>query len=526
MTLYSKYIMTDNGFKNFYQTTPQPGVKGGMNACTNWAPFQTYTQHTSTGGNESNVATTLKGGNFRFVLLVLGPTGSGKTAVIKYLKRYATLINNMGVRAGEPWIQDEVSYDHHIINHPDYKQQVDKIISPPRSTLFPEIAPPADEGRARTAVATQHIINNPHTHKQFKNAYETTRRGIVPKREHNQMENYIIRRKKFGFLPSSRKSGHRGRGVAARNRNNCKINIDTQNAPDITVYRNLRKSISEGKNIVFESTGKKWDTSKKIFQTLVTATNSCNKFRYIVLASLNIIDDNENKRRIIERFKNQMIQYQHYSAAAAAAPSAPRLPNPSLNILQQNKKLIYRNMRNLIQLCTTKEGINSNIGLCPGVGIDLLFIFNQNQHDWRVGDENVGTPGQMIYPAAIIPLSKRSIYITRYTKTYNVKFHPNIRSHVNNLLNDHGADQEQQYGKKIDPISEGVEKRKNVLKWQKKIKQIKRASGRIGGRKKTVKSRTHKKNTTKRRRIPRHRPRHRPRHHSRRKKKTRRKKNK
>ena len=81
---------------------------------------------------------------------------------------------------------------------------------------------------------------------------------------------------------------------------------------------------------------------------------------------------------------------------------------------------------NLDKLCTTKSkkdiSIDSDIGLCPGVCIDLLFIFDQNNYEWRGGEEHIGTSDQKIFPSAVIPLSIRSIYITRYTNTYNVGF--------------------------------------------------------------------------------------------------------
>jgi len=43
-------------------------------------------------------------------------------------------------------------------------------------------------------------------------------------------------------------------------------------------------------------------------------------------------------------------------------------------------------------------------------------------------------PAQEIYPIAVIPLSKRSVYITKYTQRYNVQYKNRDRTRVDRLF--------------------------------------------------------------------------------------------
>jgi len=468
MTLYIKYIMTTHKtkYQNFYQQIGLPGVRGGMKPCVDWKSFREKYSPTET----------LRGDNFRFLLLILGPTGSGKTAVIDYLKRYATLINNKGIRAGGPWVQDEVNYDQIITQNPDYRTQFNEI----SRDVTPEDADAAD----KMADGLQE-------------AYKTIRHGPIPLRWQADPRKYIHKRRSLGFgTPGTLRQ-------TAKHRRKLKMSKeDATDAPDIVVYKQLRRSISEGRNIVFESTGEHWDTLKMIFQTLVFATRSCTTYKYIILAGVNIINLEENQHRILTRFQQQFTQYHQ----DPANNPVPRLPHPGSTVLQPKRDNIYRNIQTLIQLCTTVQTKNteeaSTVGQCPGVGIDILFIFDQNRYDWRNGADIASpeTP-QTIFPSAIIPLSKRSAHITTYTKNESLKFPAKTRTLVNNLLQ--GRQDVSVHA--TDSITEGMRKHairaklQNILRVKKKSRSGRKGGRRSKRRRKTIRRRRRKRRKTRRR---------------------------
>ena len=162
----------------------------------------------------------------------------------------------------------------------------------------------------------------------------------------------------------------------------------------------------------------------------------------------------------------------------------PRLPNPATDTIAANNAVIYRNIRALIALCNPPP---NKIGRCPGVGIDLLFIFDQNNHDWTVSEEVRNREHNEIYPIAVIPLSKRSIYITKYTQKYNVRYNKADRKRIEKLF---AGNADPDDSRIVDPISKGASLRRDLPRLEQrlhtKIKQEGQKTGRrrIGGRKK------------------------------------------
>ena len=496
---------------------PPPGATtSAILRCTNWGAFHTYTHKPGDDDDVDYSNTTLRGGNFRFLLLILGPTGSGKTAITKYLKRYAALINNVGVRDGDPWVVDSVSYDHIIQREaPAYRHDFNQIMQQARDArLAPEAPPPSGAPRAvrqqqlgallHRPTVSEAIYNNPDHVQNLYTAYQRARIGELPPGVGGDgrisRNKYISQRRRVGFIANeSRKNKIR--------KKKTRVGASTMQKADQIVYSNLRNSIRDGKNIIFESTGKSLRTPKKIFDTLVTATNTCQTFRYIVLAAVNFINADVNRNRIIQRFKAQMRLYIQDRATALV----PRLPNPAPATIAANNAAIYQNITDLIALCNPPP---KTVGQCPGVGIDLLFIFDQNNHDWTVGDENVGRVAQEIYPIAVIPLSKRSVYITKYTERYNVQYKDIDRTRVDKLFAGN-ADPADSRGE--DPIIVGQrEKSAQIPGWRRRqerharVKQMlirtgqKRKGGRkFGRRKKSTRRkrrRSRRKKKTRRRR--------------------------
>ena len=160
--------------------------------------------------------------------------------------------------------------------------------------------------------------------------------------------------------------------------------------------------------------GRNGKTMLEIFDALAQKTNNCKEYKYIVLASLNLISPAVNKIRIETRFREAMTLFDQNQERA----SIPRLPNPDITAIIRRNKKIYSQIQKLINVCNPNPGrhrhLTQNVyGICDGLGIDLLFLFDQDaiskemlQHD---------TSHTNVEPLAIIPLSKRTRELTKIT---------------------------------------------------------------------------------------------------------------
>jgi len=413
MTLYIKYIMTEIGPENeesvgdqgveqeplqqseYYQQRPRPGTVSKevfleKSECTQWRPKTYYSFGAAAG-------------EFRFIILVLGPMGSGKSSIVKYMKAYAKILKPGAIRAtkGE-WVIDAVNHDHFITQSPQYKQEF--------NTIFP-IAN-VDDTNAPSEEQTQ----------QLNNAYQTVRKG------HEHDDNTAAARRHYGFSSAAERIGVADPSTLH--------NPGENSASSIQVYGNLRKNIKAGNNIIYEATGEGWGTLKKIFETVVLTTNNCAKYKYIVLASMNLIDVASNGQRIISRFVEQKKKYDEWRHGNVGnQPPIPRLPHYDDASVRGRNRSTYKMIQNIVQLCTyDMKGLPVPLGQCDGVGIDLLFIFD-NRGD-RVYDDaqTLATPAQRKTPIFIIPLSTRSRWITRMRQGQPLEFSPSERTKFDNLI--------------------------------------------------------------------------------------------
>ena len=438
MTLYIKYIMTETGPGNkvsvgdqdveqeplqqseYYQQRPRPGTVSKevfleKSECTQWRPKTYYSFGAAAG-------------EFRFIILVLGPMGSGKSSIVKYMKAYAKILKPGAIRAtkGE-WIIDAVNHDHFITQSPQYKQGFDAIF------------PPADANE--TIVPSEEQIQNLH------DEYQTVRQG--PRHDDNTAAN----RRHYGFASSSER-----RGVA----NPTMLDDPHGNsATSIQVYENLRKNIKAGNNIIYEATGEGWGTLKKIFETVVLTTNNCAKYKYIVLASMNLIDVASNEQRIISRFVEQKKKYDEWRRGnVVKQPPIPRLPYYDHDRVRERNQAAYKIIQNIVQLCTyDMKGQPKTLGQCDGVGIDLLFIFD-NRGD-RVYDDaqTLATRAQRKTPMFIIPLSTRSRWITQVGQGQPLEFSPSERTKFDNLISsftDHDGATDGGHGNAAEAAADNV----------------------------------------------------------------------
>ena len=273
---------------------------GSKEKCQNWEKFQTPLG--------------LRGKNFRFIILALGTTGSGKTDAIKYAKQYATLINPAAVRDNQfvdadginkKWIDIEVSHDHYYTNNDDYKNCINEILDDH----------PENDG--------DDIINNQSALQSIHDCYKIYRTG------NPQTPNQKATRRAYGFSTAKKRKNYTTptTGAILRSDNedqrrakwatsslgqtlhDHELNkfVDTRYATnkrpeevfnaDIVVYKKLTQAVNNGRNIVYESTGVSFDTIKEIIKL---ANNACSssRYNYIIMGAVNIIDKKSNIERI------------------------------------------------------------------------------------------------------------------------------------------------------------------------------------------------------------------------------------
>ena len=94
---------------------------------------------------------------------------------------------------------------------------------------------------------------------------------------------------------------------------------------DIVVYKKLTQAVNNGRNIVYESTGVSFDTIKEIIKL---ANNACssNRYNYIILGVVNIIDNKSNLERIQTRFKSDLEKFKE-NTNENPAPQFPSTPS-------------------------------------------------------------------------------------------------------------------------------------------------------------------------------------------------------
>ena len=500
--------------------------------CQNWEKFQTPLG--------------LRGKNFRFIILALGTTGSGKTDTIKYAKQYATLINPAAVRDNQfvdadginkKWNDIEVSHDHYYTNNDDYKNCINGVLS----------EHPENDG--------DDIINNQAARQSIHDCYQTSRTG------NPQTPDQKATRRAYGFstakkrknytkptqaiLRSDTKDQRRAKWATSslgQTLHDHELNkfVDTRYATnkrpeevfnaDIVVYKKLTQAVKDGRNIVYESTGESFDTIKEIIKL---ASNACSYsgYNYIIMGVVNIIDKKSNLERIQTRFKSDLKKFKE-NPNENPAPQSPSTLH-SEDEIEGHQDQIKQNIRQLIEYCTcktktiwqekqdigktTKETdifgektvtAYQKYGDCDGVGIDLLMLFDQQNVDLRESKEK---KKENVYPSAIIPLSTRSQYLLPLTRTGEgaLVFSANEKKKARALLGDICAEVSQPTsasGKEQEDMMKKASKIKDRLlveavriKYRKKLRTKIRKKGRGGKKTHKRKKKRTKKKTRKRR---------------------------
>jgi len=519
-------------------------TSGSKEKCQDWEKFQT------------SLGLRAKPNKFRFIILALGTTGSGKTDAVKYAKQYATLINPATVRDNQfddangnkkKWIDIEVSHDHYYTNNNDYKDCIDGVLAEHHDNK--------NDG--------DDIINNPETRKLIHDCYQEFRTGKL------QTPNQKITRRAYGFSTKKKRTNYtnptqailRGENAAQRKAKwatsrlgqtlhdheldkfvNPQYAINTIpeevfNA-DIVVYKKLTQAVKDGRNIVYESTGGSFDTIKEIIKL---ANNACSssRYNYIIMGVVNIIDKKSNLERIQTRFKSDLKKFKENIDENPAPRLSPYAHSEDEIEKEQDK--IKQNIIQLIEHCTcktktiwqanpelSKTTSQANLfgqravttyqryGDCDGVGIDLLMLFDQQNVDLR---EQEGTK-ENVYPSAIIPLSTRSQYLLPLTRTGEgaIVFNASEKRKARALLGDictaapqstiTPKKEQEAMMKKAAKTTDQLKIEADRIEYRKKLRTKIREKGRGGKKTRKKKRKKRKKRKTRRKRKKTRRKRH------------------
>ena len=212
------------------------------------------------------------------------------------MKFYAELINSSAAR--RPWVVEDVTHDHLITEgkyRPHYREEFERMVYNPAKAKIAEERSAAtggggggggggdDDDDIRAGEIADKII----THQPFKNAideaYNKVRRGegVNPVSTSGDDDGgggeegeksssakaaaeTVTVRGKFGVSTQNVRTYRKWRrefGFRGERRGRHRFFVKLPPAPDIDIYRKLSTSIQNGKNIVYEATGEKWENN-------------------------------------------------------------------------------------------------------------------------------------------------------------------------------------------------------------------------------------------------------------------------
>ena len=381
--------------------------------------------------------------DFRFIILSLGITGSGKSSAIRKAKELASLINPIAYR--NSWVTEEISHDNIVTNNKNYKTcfddlgiNIENLISKLENNTISDDPELLGIHEKLEQCYFKYRMNN--------GEFSTTRReygfsGKTKRYKMSQPQEKIKRDDSDDKIKQKWKTSDIGKTLQEHEFEEfVRPRVAYHKYPekvfnsDITVYRRITDAINAKKNIVYEATGKKYETIKKIIEL---AARNCKvkkenlkHAKYIIITTLNIIDPVKASERIKERFLQDL---KNYNINKKNNP-APRLPTFNIKKLTDINEKIYSNVEKLIQHC--KCVYNSGSGryiwndnenkFCEGVGIDYLLFYNQNDGDFRKKNT---------YASVVVPLSERSKYLTKLTSNKNIEFNKNDKNKLTLLMN-------------------------------------------------------------------------------------------
>ena len=185
----------------------------------------------------------------------------------------------------------------------------------------------------------------------------------------------------------------------------------------ILAYKDIIAGVKSKKNIIYETTGEKWETVLNTFKQI--EKSHCSKKdspRYIVLLSYNFINIKKNIQNLIVRWQQSVESYRkikpevkkysfkskksklkpllspifeeseeeeeegkyHVSESKKAGNEKPR-NWIGLERERRLKNITIKVRENVSKLVTNCYDEKSSKGLCQGIGPDIIFIFNRSE---------------------------------------------------------------------------------------------------------------------------------------------------
>lgn len=221
----------------------------------------------------------------------------------------------------------------------------------------------------------------------------------------------------------------------------------SQSAPiELKTYLDISESIERGENIIYESTGRSFDRIKEVLKNIAeSCAKTVGNFFYIGIGLVNIIDPQENRKRLIKRFVEGVQNFDN-----EGLPALKRLPPLGTRIdiseIISDQELIKTNIVKLINDCTCPEysaeyikkyneaatpataaadnAENKEIlqdkerkirfGECTNIGLDYIMVYDQKY--CKLQSQTPGTA------SVIVPISNRSNSIIKFTQKKPVYF--------------------------------------------------------------------------------------------------------
>lgn len=253
---------------------------------------------------------------FRFLIFALGPTGSGKSTSITKLKNFAQTINSAAYR--NAWY--EKGLDDYVQENPLYKSSVETLI------------------------------------------------GKYPSLDLSTLDGCTIKNKPWKDF--------------AREITSIYFNARADKSSGISIVQQYNKdfndAITDGKNIVCEITGGKKKTIIETLNDILDKTNKCENFKYIILASYNVVNFYLLQERNISRFKQQ---YEDFLKDKSKA--APRLP--WIGCFSQKND---GQKDSIISYCEVLESIKNTIVELLNCGYYSSIDKNKAQNNAEVADKS------------------------------------------------------------------------------------------------------------------------------------------
>lgn len=313
--------------------------------------------------------------NFRFLIITLGPTGSGKSGMAGKLKSLAKGINSAAYR--HEWFEKVID---------DYVEESDYFKGRMSDLIF--------------------------NHDKFKH---------IGEEEIKTLDGCSIYQDTWKELTEEMN----------------KIYFDARETGGIVQHYNAEfaRNLSDGKNIVFEITGRNKLTIIEALNTILSATNNCKTHKYIILCGYSIVDYYILQARNISRFRQSFLKFK----ADPAHEKPPRLPwvgcfshktpgtsstiisycemlnaikNTLFDLLSCGHYLSNREVKRTtaegecyLDKTTPVEAARPINHRPQGLYVDLLYIFNNIYSDQTL--------------MAKINISERSVFLENPTKPLN-----------------------------------------------------------------------------------------------------------